>query len=333
MNVQKFVTCKAKFVFAIFLVVGSQALASGSHPACAKLFKPSSDPLRELLVNETRAWLTKATDPQSSDAVKGRVWGARNFMEMRTWADVTFWIKPYLQLLPSNCRIISLGSGVGLEIATAIKGDSAVPAGFLPHLMSNSKTGPGDLELAKGRQFIGITATPESDLLIEKQGPQHKIFAGRLFEDIPDQELRDAIGDQPVLAFSNVGLLDYTLSPDQVLEKIHNTFPIGSIIVNKNSGPHGEFHHFYNAKDFNSPIGGITDYAALMGFEKLSDNAFRVTGRFKPAPIKLLTQHPSLPSINFYLLLDSSASKQEMHDFETSFVERWVLEDPWIYHR
>jgi hypothetical protein len=114
-------------------------------------------------------------------------------------------------------------------MATLSEGSVAIDFGTgMGYTLAGMRDGVGTNHL----RYVGITAERRENLYepMRSNSANHKIFAGRLFEDIPDRALLMAFGDRGSVAWDFHGILAYSPRPDRVLAKMHRLMKVGGRI-------------------------------------------------------------------------------------------------------
>lgn len=297
-----------KTILSIFLTLALQfSLQAHSNMLCGDFFKirdSQSESSKHAALTDFRKTI-----------------GDTNFNQTRSISEVYSSLpvlRKTLAELPAGSVVIDLGAGFGVTVASAVIGQNAVPYSAMH---SGSMVSTEKIAELAHLNFLGITATPASKMVVPLVGPDGRweILAGRLFEDIPTEELKQLLKNKNVVAFSNIGVFEYTPTPDLAFEKIHQILPVGGklflskvLLDNVIQEPNGNLISFF-------------EYAEKSGFKLNNIEGNWVIEKtnqpFKKLPLTRIFALGGLPPKAFYRMNHSDLTKKEKSDLDIQFLK------------
>lgn len=220
-------------------------------------------------------------------------------------------LKDVLPNLPNGSVVVDLGAGHGVTVGSAVHGSDFAAGNFSYHETVGKETVDSLIHL----KFLGITATTapfitaphvksEIDHTLVDTTGRYRILEGRLFEDIPDNELKQYTDGRKVVAFSMVGVFEYTRTPDLAFEKVWKMFSVGDELY---LAPSENKIILSNGSSVN-----YAEYAALCGFKFTEVET--ITGYYESSEWtwnrdKKINEHARLPYTDISWKLEKTARK------------------------
>lgn len=288
------------------------------------------------------------TDFENLGEFKERVRTENNYNQVRNISEVIR-VNPALGMIfekaEAGALVMDLGAGVGATVVSAAYSTEAMSLPLSYGSWVRDPITPEDAALMTKFKFLGITATDGSRIRVPAMDPngKYRILHSRVFEEIPNEELEETVrslnGDvrKRIIAFSLLGVLEYTPTPDLALEKLFQIFLPGDMLILRDNPR-------TLVQTENGALISLAHYAELCGFERKTVQGGsllkKTSNSYRRIPLTLLAGNYEFPPYYLFRMdrqpfssdekrqLDVAALKlsanRDHFDFAMGVIPGWV---------